>query len=88
MDHLRAHPLFVAAPEPHQVVVNGPADYNSFRQDSAEWSMLHDGRVTTSRMASILGFYEPLGATILSVPRSLSGSHKAAEAAYKLALPP
>lgn len=88
MEHLRQHPLFDAAPEPRDVSVRGPEDFWRFRQDSVEWGLLHHGRVTTSRMASVLGFYEPLAARILGVPRSLAGSRKAVEAYWKLSLPP
>ncbi|EKX44489.1 hypothetical protein GUITHDRAFT_87414 [Guillardia theta CCMP2712] len=80
MEDLRAHPLFQELPDPSEVAVNGPQDFHRFRQDSLQWALLHNGRLTTSRMASILGFYEPWASKLLNIPRSLSGHHKVLDA--------
>jgi hypothetical protein len=78
---LRAHPRFVALPPPCCVGSLGCwADVARFRQDSRQWGLLHDGRLTTSRAAGALGILEPHAATVLGVPRGLRGSHKAAHA--------
>ena len=50
--------------------------------------MLHDGRLTTSRMAPILGIYESVAMSKLGVPRSLCGHHKAMDAYYHLVRAP
>jgi hypothetical protein len=88
MEDLRLHPHFVGLPEPEAVVVEGPLDYRQFQQGSRQWCLLHDGRLTTSRMAPILGIYEPLAQGKLGVPRSLSGHHKVMEAYFHLIRPP
>jgi len=88
MEDLRLHPHFVGLPEPEQVTIESPMDYRKFRQGSKEWSLLHDGRLTTSRMAPILGIYEPTAQSKLGVPRSLSGHHKAMDAYLHLIRPP
>jgi len=88
MEDLRLHPHFVGLPEPHNVTIETAMDYRQFRQGSKEWCLLHDGRLTTSRMAPILGIYEPAAASKLGVPRSLSGHHKVMEAYFHLTRPP
>ena len=51
MEELRAHPYFLALPEPHTVVPTCAADLRLYRQDSREWWACHAGRVTTSACA-------------------------------------
>ncbi len=49
---------------------------------------LHDGRITTSIMASVVGLYEPASASVIGVPPSLSGHHKALAAYARLRAAP
>ena len=42
-----------------------------FRQDSWQWTVLHDGQYTTSQAAPALGLLEPKSARMLNIPRSL-----------------
>mmetsp|Transcript_27534 Transcript_27534/g.39417 ORF Transcript_27534/g.39417 Transcript_27534/m.39417 type:complete len:449 (+) Transcript_27534:39-1385(+) len=79
-DHLRQHPLFEALPEPHEVKVSTAKDFCLFRQCSWQWDALHTGRLTTSRAAACLGFYENESAKILGIPKSLSGHSKGVHA--------
>lgn len=88
MEDLRLHPHFVGLPEPEEVKIESATDYRKFRQGSKQWCMLHDGRLTTSRMAPILGIYESVAMSKLGVPRSLCGHHKAMDAYYHLIRPP
>lgn len=85
-DHLREHPLYVALPEPEVLMphLESPAQYPLFRQDSWQWDALHQGRLTTSSVSGVLGFHEPQSALIISLPRSLTSSGKAASARAKL----
>jgi hypothetical protein len=50
MEDLRQHPHFVGLPEPHEVKIQSAIDYRKFRQGSKQWCLLHDGRLTTSRL--------------------------------------
>ena len=59
-----------------------------FRQDSWQWDALHAGRLTTSKAASCLGFYEEHAGKKLGVPRSLRGHMKALNAWRDLCEPP
>eukprot|EP00277_Geminigera_cryophila_P008800 CAMPEP_0179409726 /NCGR_PEP_ID=MMETSP0799-20121207/2870_1 /TAXON_ID=46947 /ORGANISM="Geminigera cryophila, Strain CCMP2564" /LENGTH=117 /DNA_ID=CAMNT_0021181453 /DNA_START=140 /DNA_END=489 /DNA_ORIENTATION=+ len=88
MEDLRLHPHFVGLPEPEDVRIESAMDYRKFRQGSKEWGLLHDGRLTTSRMGPMLGIYEPTAQSKLGVPRSLSGHHKAMDAYQHLIRPP
>eukprot|EP00638_Chattonella_subsalsa_P012872 CAMPEP_0117780680 /NCGR_PEP_ID=MMETSP0948-20121206/2370_1 /TAXON_ID=44440 /ORGANISM="Chattonella subsalsa, Strain CCMP2191" /LENGTH=402 /DNA_ID=CAMNT_0005608517 /DNA_START=183 /DNA_END=1391 /DNA_ORIENTATION=+ len=72
MEDLREHPNYRELPLPHEVYVTSPNEYPLFRQDSWQWDYLHAGRLTTSRVASCLGFYESVPAKIIGVPRSLT----------------
>jgi len=88
MEELRAHPYFLALPEPHTVFPTCAADLRLYRQDSRQWWACHAGRVTTSACAPCLGLYEQHAATLLGVPPSLRGRHKALDAHARLQEPP
>ena len=77
MSHLRIHPLFRSLPEPYEVNVTSSLDLRLYRQDSWQWDALHAGRLTTSKVASCLGFYEAAAAAVLRVPRSLQSHNRA-----------
>jgi hypothetical protein len=80
MDELRAHPRFTPlAPRVKQL--HTLSDVNQFRQDSWQWDVLHEGRITTSILAASLGFLNPKSARILGVPRSLQ--HQGANRAWE-----
>lgn len=80
---LRSHPLYNALPETASITaVNSPADFRIFRQGSWQWNALHSGRLTTSKAASCLGFYEPHAGGILKLPKSLM-SHSRAQHAWQ-----
>jgi hypothetical protein len=80
MQHLRLHPLFIALPEPGLVYPRGFEDCNQFRQNSWQWDALHNGVLTTSKLASCLGFYESSAAYQLNIPHSLQSHDRAVEA--------
>jgi hypothetical protein len=88
MEELRAHPYFLALPEPHTVFPTCAADLRLYRQDSRQWWACHAGRVTTSACAPCLGLYEERAASLLGVPPSLRGRHKALDAHARLQEPP
>jgi hypothetical protein len=67
-------------PLPETVYAASPADFQRFRQSSWQWDALHTGRLTTSRAAACLGFYETSSAKKLNIPKSLSGHSKAVHA--------
>ena len=67
---LRSHPLYEALPE-EVSEVRSASDLSRFRQGSWQWTALHQGRLTTSKAAACLGFYEPRAATKLGVYKSL-----------------
>lgn len=46
---------------------------SSIKQHTPEWQALHIGRLTTSSLASCLGFYETQTADKLGIPKSLRG---------------
>ena len=78
---MRAHPRYLPLPPPSCVSpLQQWSDVSKFRQDSVQWGILHNGRLTTSRAAGALGILEPRAASFLKVPRGLRGSHKAARA--------
>lgn len=77
MNDLREHPLFSALPNPADVEVRSVQDLCLFQQDSWQWDALHQGRLTTSRLASILGFFEKGSAAYLGIPTSLTGHERA-----------
>jgi hypothetical protein len=82
MEDLRCHPLYQSLPSPEYVQVQSIQDLGLFRQDSWQWGVLHQGRLTTSKLASVLGFYESDAAEYLSIPNSLRG-HQRAVAAWQ-----
>lgn len=84
MDDLREHPLYLALPEPYTVNITSSQDLQMFRQDSREWGLLHSGRLTTSKAASCLGFYESKSSEILNIPRSLVGHERILSAHHEL----
>eukprot|EP01040_Poterioochromonas_malhamensis_P014732 gene14732-16352_t len=82
--HLRLHPLFRPLPPSEEVEVLSARDLTLFRQDSWQWDALHEGRLTTSKLASICGFYERPTAEFLGIPRSLQGHERVLEAWHHL----
>ena len=82
------HPHFVGLPEPDAVTIESALDYRKFQQGSKQWCLLHDGRLTTSRMAPILGIYEAVAMSRLGVPRSLCGHHKGKRAHTRCCMRP
>jgi len=76
---LTIHPLFVPLAPP--VVPPTVAASRLYKQHSSEWTALHEGRLTTSRLAAFLGCLEPSGpAARLSVPQHLRGHQHAISA--------
>lgn len=88
MSHLRTHPLFRSLPEPYEVNVTSSLDLRLYRQDSWQWDALHAGRLTTSKVASCLGFYESAAAAVLRVPRSLQSHNRAISSWEELKIKP
>jgi hypothetical protein len=80
IDSLRSHPCYQSLPLPSQVNACSPKDFPRFRQDSRQWDELHIGRLTTSKAAACLGFYEPFAVRRMKTPRSLSGHSRAVSA--------
>eukprot|EP01031_Cornospumella_fuschlensis_P031106 gene31106-37593_t len=80
MEHLRKHPLYQALPDPSRVSVRSVTELGLYAQDSWQWDALHQGRLTTSALASILGFFEADVAASLQIPRSLRGHDRAVQA--------
>lgn len=76
MNDLRLHPLFCSLPDPSEVRILSTKDLGLFQQDSWQWDALHQGRLTTSRLSSILGFYEKNTSTFLGIPESLRGHER------------
>eukprot|EP01039_Chlorochromonas_danica_P008438 gene8438-9304_t len=87
MEDLRLHPLYQPLPPTDHVTLSSSSSSSSspediaglFRQGSWQWEALHAGRLTTSRMAAVLGFFEHEAADLLAIPRSLRGHHRAVE---------
>lgn len=73
MDHVRIHPMFVPLPDASDVILQSLSELCLFRQDSWQWDALHQGRLTTSNLAAILGFYEAKTSSLLKIPKSLQG---------------
>jgi hypothetical protein len=72
MNHLRAHPNYKPLPHSESISqIDTLEDARYFRQDSWQWTMLHNGRCTTSQAAPALGLLEPNAAKLLKIPRSL-----------------
>ncbi|MGK3741089.1 MAG: hypothetical protein ACI90V_007939 [Bacillariaceae sp.] len=72
MDHIRQHPYFIPLPLPENIHQLGSIeDVRNFRQESWQWDVLHDGRMTTSQAVAALGFLEPIAGEILGVPKGL-----------------
>jgi hypothetical protein len=80
LEHVRKHPLFVPLPDPETIHhLESMEDVRNFRQESWQWDVLHEGRMTTSQAVAALGFLEPLAGEILGVPKGL---RRGAEGAY------
>eukprot|EP01035_Chromulina_nebulosa_P038755 gene38755-52344_t len=80
MDDLRLHPYYRPLPEPMKTPIDslkGFEDCTVFRQSSWQWDALHTGRLTTSRLASCLGFYENSAAECLDIPHGLRSHDRA-----------
>jgi len=88
MSHLRAHPLYRPLPEPYEVNITSSLDLRLYRQDCWQWDALHAGRLTTSKVATCLGFYESAAAAILRVPRSLQSHNRAISSWEELKIKP
>ncbi|VEU44727.1 unnamed protein product [Pseudo-nitzschia multistriata] len=72
LEHVRRHPRFVPLPEPERILRLGcMEDVRNFRQESWQWDVLHEGRMTTSQAVAALGFLEPEAGEFLGVPRGL-----------------
>lgn len=72
LDHIRKHPQFVPLPTPESIhALESTEDVRNFRQESWQWDVLHEGRMTTSQAVAALGFLEPRAGDILGVPRGL-----------------
>ncbi len=80
MDDVREHPNFRSLPPPEAIRIHSVEDLCLFRQDTLQWDMLHQGRLTTSKLSSILGFYEKHTASFLQIPMSLQGHDRAVSA--------
>ena len=80
MDELRSHPSFDPLPQ-KLTEIRTLDQVNQFRQDSWQWDVLHQGRITTSILASSLGLLNPRSAKVLGVPRSLQ--HQGARRAWE-----
>ena len=58
-DHLRAHPLYFRLPIAEAVrQLQSYSDLSKFRQTSSQWTLMHNGRLTTSRAAGATGMLE------------------------------
>lgn len=80
LEHVRKHPLFVPLPEPESIHhLESMEDVRNFRQESWQWDVLHEGRMTTSQAVAALGFLEPKAGAILGVPKGL---RRGGEGAY------
>jgi hypothetical protein len=81
LNDLRKHPHFLPLPDPDTIsVVQSPKVFYLFRQESWQWDALHQGRLTTSKLAAILGFYEKATAEYLDISQSLRGHERAVDA--------
>ena len=84
-DHLRAHPLYFRLPIAGAVrQLQSYSNLSKFRQSSSQWSLMHNGRLTTSRAAGATGMLENKFAEKLGIPRSLSGNGKARQSYFHL----
>jgi hypothetical protein len=88
LEDLRLHPLFVPLPRPSDIIIQSKKDLCLFRQNSPQWDLLHRGRLTTSSLASILGFYEKSVATYLNIPSSLTSHGRVVESWGRLCQKP
>ena len=70
---LPSHPLYT--PLPRGLRSPSPS-CRLFAQDTPAWSQLHEGRLTTSHIASFLGLFEPSPARRLRIPSSLRGHER------------
>lgn len=73
---LSQHPLYRSLGAVNKGETSDP---RMIPQHSVQWEELHYGRLTTSKLASILGFYEQDIAEFLGIPRSLRGHHRVVE---------
>ena len=88
LEDLRHHPLYTSLPDTHDIHVSSTQDLTLFRQDSWQWDVLHRGRLTTSRAAACLGFYEEHSSKVLGIPKSLIGHNRVLDAWNQLQLEP
>lgn len=80
MNDLRLHPYYRPLPEPMETSIGSPKGFEDcgiFRQNSWQWDALHVGRLTTSKLASCLGFYENSAAECLDIPHGLRSHDRA-----------
>ena len=84
-EELRSHPLYTSLPPPETVAITSPRDFALIRQGSWQWDALHSGRLTTSKAACCLGFYEAKASGVLGVPKGLTGHGRVQGAWQQLA---
>mmetsp|Transcript_4315 Transcript_4315/g.18385 ORF Transcript_4315/g.18385 Transcript_4315/m.18385 type:complete len:403 (-) Transcript_4315:1328-2536(-) len=79
MEDLRKHPQFRQLPElsASTGVPSDPAELANLRQDSKQWDMAHQNRLTSRFVPAVLGFFEEETAKDLQIPLSLKGHEKA-----------
>eukprot|EP00736_Rhodelphis_marinus_P001620 Rmarinus@m.15634 len=72
MSRLRSMPFYRALPPIEAVAFAGPSSFKFVRQGTALWRDLHEGTLTTSRLAAALGLREENVVKFLRLPRSMS----------------
>lgn len=70
------HARFIPLPLLGDVSIPDRASYRYIRETDELWSTLHRGRLTSSRLAAAMGFYEPRAAKILGLPRVYTSHSK------------
>eukprot|EP00899_Mesostigma_viride_P022999 jgi/Mesvir1/3884/Mv19836-RA.1 len=86
-EELRVRPEYFALPPVEQMALGHPSSYRFVRQDTHMWDALHQGRLTCSKLAASLGFYEPMASKALRLPKSWV-SHAPLVSAYYHLLDP
>jgi hypothetical protein len=83
-EHLQQHPEFVPLPVASSIAASNAADLRLFPQHGWQWEALHARRLTTSKVAAFVGFFEAEHASLLHVPRSMVGHDRSVEAWHHL----
>jgi len=78
-EHLQQHPEFVPLPAT-SLAASDAAHLRLFPQHGWQWEALHAKRLTTSKVAAFIGFFEAEHASLLHVPRSMVGHDRSVEA--------